>query len=146
MAHVFVIKRSNMRKDKIKNENIKENSGGLTVSRQVSRSLSARSATSRICEVDIEEKKEEDIKITINPDEKFNDESQKEDTLEHEVDFENEDMKGKINGTDHRDNKIGSTKITNVTIIVLKTKLGQMTFEVSVMNQLEKQKLHIFKN
>ena len=98
MAHVFVIKRSNMRKDKIK-----ENSGGLTVSRQVSRN---HSATSRICEVDIEEKKEEDIKITINPDEKFNDESQKED----KVDFENEDMKGKINGTDDRDNQIGHTK------------------------------------
>ena len=109
MAHVFVIKRSNMRKDKIKNENIKENSGGLTVSRQVSRN---HSATSRICEVDIEEKKEKDIKITINLDEKFNDESQKEHTLEHKVDFENEDtdMKGKINGTDDRDNQIGNTK------------------------------------
>ena len=100
MAHVFVIKRSNMRKDKIKNENIKENSGGLTVARQVSRRLSA---TSRICEVDIEERKEEDIKITINPDEKFNDESQKEDTLEHKVDFENEDMKEKIDGTGDRE-------------------------------------------
>ena len=109
MAHVFVIKRSNMRKDKIKNENIKENSGGLTVSRQVSRN---HSAASRICEVDIEEKKEKDIKITINLDEKFNDESQKEHTLEHKVDFENEDtdMKGKINGTDERDNQIGNTK------------------------------------
>ena len=107
MAHVFVIKRSNMRKDKIKNENIKENSGGLAVSRQVSRNLSA---SSRICEVNIEEKIEEDIKITINPDEKFNDESQKEDTLEHEVDFENEDMKGKISGTDNRDKQVGNTK------------------------------------
>ena len=106
MAHVFVIKRSNMRKDKIKNENIKENSGGLTVSRQVSRSLSARSATSRICEVDIEEEKEEDIRITINPDEKFNDESQK----EHKVDFENEDMKEKLSGTDNRDKQVGNTK------------------------------------
>ena len=103
MAHVFVIKRSNMRKDKIKNENIKENSGGLTVSRQVSRNLSA---SSRICEVNIEEKIEEDIKITINPDEKFNDESQK----EHKVDFENEDMKGKISGTNNRDNQVGNTK------------------------------------
>ena len=100
MAHVFVIKRSNMRKDKIK-----ENSGGLTVSRQVSRN---HSATSRICEVDIEEKK--DIKITINPDQKFNDECQKENTLELKVDFENADMKGKINGTDDRDNQIGNTK------------------------------------
>ena len=107
MAHVFVIKRSNMRKDKIKNENIKENFGGLTVSRQVSRRLSA---TSRICEVDIEERKEEDIKITINPDEKFNDKSQKEDTLEHKVDFENEDMKEKIDGTYDRDNQISNTK------------------------------------
>ena len=106
MAHVFVIKRSNMRKDKIKNENIKENSGGLTVSRQVSRSLSARSATSRICEVDIEEEKEEDIRITINPDDKFNDESQK----EQKVDFENEDMKEKISGTYNRDNQVGNTK------------------------------------
>jgi hypothetical protein len=106
MAHVFVIKRSNMRKDKIKNENIKENSGGLTVSgldRQVSRN---HSAASRICG----EKKEEDVKITINPDEKFNDESQKEDTLGHKVDFDNADMKGKINGTDDRDNQMGNTK------------------------------------
>ena len=57
-------------------------------------------------------KKEKDIKITINLDEKFNDESQKEHTLEHKVDFENEDtdMKGKINGTDDRDNQIGNTK------------------------------------
>ena len=70
MAHVFVIKRSNIGKDKIKNENTKENYGGLTVSRQVSRN---HSAASRICEVDIEEKTEEDIKITINPEEKFND-------------------------------------------------------------------------
>ena len=106
MAHVFVIKRSNMRKDKIKNENIKENSGGLTVSRQVSRSLSARSATSRICEVDIEEEKEEDIRITINPDDRLNDESQK----EQKVDFENEDMKEKISGTYNRDNQVGNTK------------------------------------
>ena len=105
MAHVFVIKRSNMRKDKIKNENIKENSGGLAVSRQVSTVSRNHSATSRICEVDIE-KREEDIKITINPDEKFNDESQKEDTF----DFETEDMKGKINGTDDRSNQIGNTK------------------------------------
>ena len=105
MAHVFVIKRSNMRKDKIKNENIKENSGGLTVSRQVSTLSRNHSATSRICEVDIE-KREEDIKITINPDEKFNDESQKEDTF----DFETEDMKGKINGRDDRNNQIGNTK------------------------------------
>ena len=105
MAHVFVIKRSNMRKDKIKNENIKENSGGLTVSRQVSTVSRNHSATSRICEVDIE-KREEDIKIAINPDEKFNDESQKEDTF----DFETEDMKGKINGTDDRSNQIGNTK------------------------------------
>ena len=105
MAHVFVIKRSNMRKDKIKNENIKENSGGLTVSRQVSTLSRNHSATSRICEVDIE-KREEYIKITINPDEKFNDESQKEDTF----DFETEDMKRKINGTDDRSNQIGNTK------------------------------------
>ena len=108
MAHVFVIKRSNMRKDKIKNENIKENSGGLTVSRQVSTLSRNHSATSRICEVDIE-KREEYIKITINPDENFNDESQK-DTLEHKVDFENEDMKGKINGRGDRNNQIGNTK------------------------------------
>ena len=67
------------------------------------------SASSRICEVDIEEKKEENTKITINPDENFNDESQK-DTLEHKVDFENEDMKGKINGRDDRNNQIGNTK------------------------------------
>ena len=109
MAHVFVIKRSNMRKDKIKNENIKENSGGLTMSRQLSTMSRNHSASSRICEVDIEEKKEENTKITINPDENFNDESQK-DTLEHKVDFENEDMKGKINGTDDRSNQIGNTK------------------------------------
>ena len=106
MAHVFVINRSNMRKDKIKNENIKENSGGLTVSRQLSTLSRNHSATSRICEVDIEEKKEEDIRITINPDEKFNNESQK----EHKVDFENEDMKGKISGTDNRDKQVGNTK------------------------------------
>ena len=105
MAHVFVIKRSNMRKDKIKNENIKENSGGLTMSRQLSTMSRNHSASSRICEVDIE-KREEEIKITINPDEKFNDESQKEDTF----DFETEDMKGKINGTDDRSNQIGNTK------------------------------------
>ena len=109
MAHVFVIKRSNMRKDKIKNENIKENSGGLTMSRQLSTMSRNHSASSRICEVDIEEKKEENTKITINPDENFNDESQK-DTLEHKVDFENEDMKGKINGRDDRNNQIGNTK------------------------------------
>ena len=109
MAHVFVIKRSNMRKDKIKNENIKENSGGLTMSRQLSTMSRNHSASSRICEVDIEEKKEENTKIIINPDENFDDESQK-DTLEHKVDFENEDMKEKINGRGDRNNQIGNTK------------------------------------
>ena len=106
MAHVFVIKRSNMRKEKNKNENTTENSGGLAVSRQVSRRLSA---TSRICEVDIEDKKEDEIRITINPDEKLNDKSQKEDTLEHKLDFEDEDMKGKIDGTDNHDSRISNT-------------------------------------
>ena len=107
MAHVFVIKRSNMRKDKIKNENTKENPGGLTMSRQISRRLSA---TSRICDVDIEEQKEEEVKITINPDEKLNDDSRKENTFEHKVDFENEGMKEKKDGTDDRDNQIGNSK------------------------------------